>query len=393
MNDMPANEESRWYPIHRNTPPFTPPGTVVVDPEAPAPVIHVMAFGPDEVIEEHIRDVADIERFRHRSPVLWVNVDGLGDAEVIRRIGEMFHLHRLALEDVVHVHQRAKVEQYEEHLFIVARMICPADFLQTEQLSMFLGRDFVITFQEMPGDCLDALRLRIREKRGRVRQAGADYLAYALLDTVTDAYFPVLEEYGGELDQLEGVILDKPVDSNPASIHGIKSDLLLLRRSLWPLRETVGALMRESMPYITSETRLYLRDCADHTVQALDLVDVYRELADNLMELYHFTMSAQTNDVMRVLTMIATVFIPVTFVASIYGMNFRPEASPWNMPELSWMFGYPAALSLMAAIAGAIVYFFWRKGWLASLIPPRRHATPPEAHSRSDVDRENRNRP
>ncbi|MEW6297764.1 MAG: magnesium/cobalt transporter CorA [Thermodesulfobacteriota bacterium] len=359
----------------RRTPPGAPPGTLVVDPTAPPPVVRVIAYGPHEVVEQEVTDPGRIRDFLGRWPVTWVNVEGLGDAGTVRALGELFGLHPLALEDVIHVHQRAKVEQYDAYHFIVARMVRLDESVGSEQLSLFLGHNFVLTFQEgYPGDCLEAVRTRLRKGQGQIRGAGADYLAYALLDAVVDCYFPVLEEYGERLEQLEAELIARPGAEAVSRLHTIKRDLLALRRALWPQREAFNTLLRDDAPLITHETRLHLRDCYDHTVQLIDLVETYRELSADLMDVYLSSVGNRTNEIMRVLTVIATVFMPLTFIAGVYGMNFNPAASPWNMPELNWYWGYPFSLTLMAGVAFAQLVFFWRRGWLGAPLAGRRVA-------------------
>ncbi|MGH7962721.1 MAG: magnesium/cobalt transporter CorA, partial [Candidatus Binatia bacterium] len=362
---MKHKHKGRKARMRRRTPPGTPPGTLIVDPEAPQPVIHVVAYGPQDVTEQDLADPRQVRDFLGKWPVTWVNVEGLGNAETISQLGEIFGLHRLALEDVINVHQRAKVEPYGEHYFVVTRMAKLNESLETEQLSLFVGKDFVVTFQEgYPGDCLEPVRERVRHKRGRIRDAGFDYLAYALLDAVVDCYFPVLEEYGERLETLEDAIIAQSDRDTIAHVHAIKRDLLTLRRILWPQREALNALLRDETPLLTPETRLYLRDCYDHTVQLIDLVEAYRELASDLTDIYLSSVSNRTSEIMRVLTVITTIFIPLTFIAGIYGMNFNSEASPWNMPELNWYWGYPFSLALMGVVVVAQLFFFWRKGWL-----------------------------
>ncbi len=352
--------------IHRRrTPPGAPPGTLIADPEAPPPQIHVFAYGPEQFHEQEITDLRQLASLFHHWPVLWVDIEGLGNVDTIKAVGEMFSLHRLALEDVLNVHQRPKIEQYNDLYFIVSRMVRIGDTLETEQLSLFLGSSFVLTFQEgKPGDCLEPVRERIREKRGRIRDVGLDYLAYALLDAVVDSYFPVLEAYGEQLEILEDEVMAHPERTVVAHVHDIKRNLLTLRRSIWPQREIFNALLRDETPLVTNETRLYLRDCYDHTSQIIDLVETYRELGADLTDLYLSSVSNRTNEIMRVLTVIATIFIPLTFVAGVYGMNFNPNSSPWNMPELNWPWGYPFALTLMGVCAALQLIFFWRRGWL-----------------------------
>jgi magnesium transporter len=350
---------------HRRMPPGTPPGTLMpVDLAAPHPLIRLMAYGPEEMIEQEVRNPRDVRAVLGQWPVMWVHVEGLGDIETIRTLGEIFALHGLALEDVIDVHQRPKVEEYGQYLYLVARMAVAGDQLETDQFSLFLSPHFVLSFDEHPGDCFDPVRERIRHKRGRMRDAGADYLAYALLDAIVDAYFPILEEYGERLDMLEDEVVAQPDHNIVARIHEVKRDLLTLRRAIWPQREAMNVLLRDITPLITDETRVYLRDCYDHTVQLMDLVETYRELGADLMDVYLSSVSNRTNEVMRVLTVIAVIFIPLTFIAGVYGMNFNPETSPWNMPELNWYWGYPFSLALMALIVIGQLAFFWRRGWL-----------------------------
>jgi len=269
-----------------------------------------------------------------------------------------------SLEDVVNLGQRPKVEEYDSHLFVVARMIEDDRSTRTEQLSIFLGERVVLTFQEHPGDCLDCVRKRIREGRGRIRTMGADYLMYCLLDAVVDAYFPHLDEINDRLEALEDEVMASPGSRTVAAIHQAKRDLVAIRHATAPLREAINTLLREADPRITENTRLYLRDCYDHVIRVAEAVDTHREVAGGLLDVYLSSVSNRMNDVMKVLTVIATMFIPLTFLAGIYGMNFDPEASPWNMPELRWYWGYPAFIVITVLIAILELAFFWYKGWL-----------------------------
>jgi len=357
----------RPWRVHR-APMYAPPGTLTADPGAARSTIRIIAYGPDSFVDQTINDPTKILECLHKHPVTWVNVDGLGDIETLKTLGEIFGLHKLAQADVLNVGQRPKVDEYENYLFIVSRMIDrqgdgqgdPKNDhrLGTEQLSMFMGRDYVLTFQEWSGDCLDAIRLRAKEKRGRVRDAGADYLAYAILDAVVDEYFPVIESYGDLLEQLEDEALVRPRPGTATRVHKIKRDLLVLRRAMWPLREAINALQRGTSTLITTETRLYVRDAYDHCVQILDLVEIYRELCTGLLEMYMTSITHRMNEVMKLLTIISTIFIPLTFIAGVYGMNFK------NQPEYEWTFGYPLVLSLMLAMCVVMLTFFHRKGWL-----------------------------
>ena len=361
--------------IERRTSPGAPPGSLVVDPQAPLPIIRVIAYGSEAVHEELVEDVSRIGSYLGRQPVTWVNVDGLGDAVVVRKLGEIFGIHRLALEDIINSHQRAKVDQYDNHLFVVGRMVEMADHVETEQLSLFLGKSYVLTFQERVGDAFDPVRERIRKAGGRVRNAGPDYLAYALIDAFIDNYFPVLEKYGERLESIEEDVLSRPEPVLVSRMHEVKRDLLTLRRAIWPLRETINSLVREPSPFISDETRVYFRDCYDHTIQIIDLLENYRDVASGLMEVYLSSVSNRLNEIMKILTMFTAFFIPLSLIAGIYGMNFNTARSPFNMPELNWYLGYPFVLGLMATVALGMVTFFRRKGWLRSRLGSREPET------------------
>jgi len=319
------------------------------------------------MVEQGIHQPRQVQDFLDKWPVVWIDVEGLGDAETVRVLGELLGLHRLALEDVLNVHQRPKLEQYPDYYFIVAHMVTYGEHCETEQLSLFLGKNFVLTFQEgKPGDSLEPIRERVRQKHSRIRDSGLDYLAYALLDAVVDGYFPILEQYGEQLESLEDEIVTRPSGDMVARVHAIRRNLLTLRRAIWPQRETFNALLREETSLVTNETRLHLRDCYDHTAQLIDLIETYRELGADLTDVYLSSISNRTNEIMRVLTVIATIFIPLTFIAGVYGMNFNPSASPWNMPELNWFWGYPLALTLMFTVAAVQLVLFRKRGWLGT---------------------------
>ena len=344
--------------------PGSTPGELVTSPDSPAPSIRVVAYDEGELFEEALTDLTQLAALRERWSTVWINVDGLGDTAVVQQLGQIFGLHPLALEDVVTVHQRPKVEVYGEYLFVVLRMPPTTERMETAQLSLFLGEGYVLTFQEQRGDWFDPVRARLRKGRGRIRGAGADYLTYALIDAVVDHYFPILEHYGERVEDLSDAVFQHPHDSLILQIHETKRDFMVLRRAIFPLRETLNALQRDDVPQIAAETRVYLRDAYDHVIQLMDLVETYREMSGGLMEAYQSSVGYRTNEVMRVLTIFATIFIPLTFVAGIYGMNFDREASPFNLPELGWAYGYPAFWGVMVLIAGALLLFFRRKGWL-----------------------------
>jgi magnesium transporter len=360
------------HPVHhppRRAAPGTPPGSFSADPSAPPPTMQVFAYGPDALEERAVTDLAELEALRGRHPVLWLNIDGVGHGPTVREIGRIFGLHPLALEDVVHTHQRSKVEDYGDHHFIVVRMAeLKQGELVTEQVSIFLGEDFVLTFQEDPGDGLDPLRERIRGARGRIRRSGADYLAYVLIDTVVDNYFPILDIYGERLETLEGDLLRAPRHDAALLLHDLRGELLALRRAAWPLREALHKLQHGETTPFRSDTMPYVRDAADHAVRILELIETYREFGAGLLEIHLSSMNNRMSEVMKVLTLIGAIFIPLNFLAALYGMNFNTAASPLNMPELNWYWGYPLALFLMALVVAAMLAFFHRKGWLVDLI-------------------------
>ncbi len=350
---------------HR-TEPGAPPGTIVPDPNAPRCDLHLIAYDAQEHVELRIDDPREIPPLLERYPVTWVHVESVGDAGMICQLGQLFKLHRLALEDVVHVHQRAKAESYGSYYFIVARMPDPEKSWVTEQISFFLGDRFVLTFGEWPGpDCLEPVRARIRAGWGRSRAARPDHLVYALLDAIVDHYFPLLEDCGERLDALEDDVMGGPAANVMPRVHAVKRDMLTVRRAIWPLRDAINTLLRDATPLISDETRVYLRDVHDHTIQIVDLVESYRDISSGITEVYLSSVSQRTNEIVKVLTVISTIFMPLTFIVGIYGMNFDTQASPWNMPELHWYWGYVLVWVVMVAVIVAMLLFFYRRRWLA----------------------------
>lgn len=357
-----------------HVPPGSAPGTLIAVPGSVEPKLDLLAYGPTDFIHKEIADVSELKDYIGKWPVVWVNVEGLGNIAKIQEIGDLFKIHHLALEDIINVHERAKVERYGDDLFLVMHMIELEKHLETEQLSVFTGKGFVVTFQEGPIDTLNPARERIRRGQGHIRQLGADYLVYSIIDSVLDNYFPILEEYGEILDELEDHIIQKPSTEVVANVHSVKRDLLILRRAVWPLREAINTLIRDTETLFSDETRIHMRDCYDHAVRIIDFIETYRELAADLMDVYLSSLSNRMNEVMKVLTIITTLFVPPTLVAGIYGMNFNTEISNWNMPELNWYFGYQFALALMFAMTLAVVGLLWYKGWLSVF----GHREPPE---------------
>lgn len=352
--------------FRRHTAPGAMPGTVQPDPQAQKPEIRIISYGPTELKEEPLPGVSRVEPLLHRRPITWVNITGLGDSRTVQELGRVFKLHPLALEDVVNVHQQPKAEFYGDSLFLVTRIPMKGPRLETEQISIFVGNGYVLTFQERAGDCFEPVRLRLRESRGQIRSEGPDYLAYTLLDSVVDAWFPVVEQYGDTLDEIDSLITTGDPTSTIPQLHAIRHELVRARRLFLRQREALGIMRRtdESTDLVKPETRIYLRDCQDHTTQIIDAIDTFREMCSDLREFHFSQVTDRTNETMRVLTVIATIFIPLSFFTGLWGMNFDTQSSPWNMPELEWQLGYPFALALMASIAGAMLLYFWRKGWL-----------------------------
>ncbi len=347
-------------------PPGASPGTLTAPADASPPRITVLAYDAEQMVEEELDDPAAISDYLESWPVSWINIDGLGDTTVVEQVGSVFGIHPLALEDVLNIRHRPKIEEYDEHIFVVTRMAGFDDQFEPEQVSLFLSSNYVLTFQERQGDCLEPVRNRLRTKKGKIRQRGPDYLAYAVLDAVVDGYFPVLEQMSERLEELEDEILRNPKTETVARIQGARHEMLTLRRSVAPQREIFNSMVRDGHDVIGEEVGVYLRDTQDHVIRIVEIAESYREVASGLMDLYMSSVSNRMNDIMKVLTIMATMFIPLTFVAGIYGMNFDPDVSPFNMPELRWFWGYPFALGLMVVMTVGLLVYFRRKGWIGS---------------------------
>ena len=341
------------------------PGSVTAVPGAQPPVIRVISYDADRVEERSVAHVSDLKSIRDWSAgVSWINVDGIGDPESLSQLGELYGLHVLALEDVVNVHQRPKFEDYGNTDFIVLRMPSLRPQLDLEQVSMFVGDRFVITIQERPGDCFDFLRDRIRNGKGRIRRRDGAYLAYSVLDAIVETFYPVVESYSDQLEEIESRVLANQTENVVGEVHAVRHDLRVLRRALGPTREVLSSMARADASDSEDDTHIFLRDCHDHTVQLMEALDTNRELASSLMDMHLSNVSMRMNEVMKVLTIIATIFMPLGFIAGLYGMNFDGDLSRWNMPELRWRYGYFFALGAMALTAIGLVLFFRSKGWL-----------------------------
>jgi magnesium transporter len=351
-------------PRPRYDPPGTSPGGRPPEPHSP-PRLSLFDFNARGFAEQPDASLDVCRQYFNSRNVTWVHVQGTPDRAALDALARAYELHPLAVEDVAHLGQRPKLEHFDEQLFTVLHWPrLTDDHVEITQVSLFLGPSWVVSFCEGDEDPFEPVRVRLRaEQPGRVRQRGADYLFYALLDLVVDHGFPLLESFSDRLEQLEDQVLNTADPNQLSQIHQAKRMLIVLRKTLWPQRDVVGTLSREEHPLLKAHTRPYLRDCYDHAFQILDLVESYREMASGLHDLYLSTISIRLNDIMKVLTIIATLFIPLSFLASLYGMNFDPRVSPWNMPELKWYFGYPMALGLMVLVAVGMLAFFRRRGW------------------------------
>lgn len=339
------------------------PGTLLVDADAPLPKMALIDYNATHAISQEVTTPEECATYLLNSEsVSWVDVQGLGSEDILQRLGHEFDLHPLVLEDLVNVTERPKIEDYEDYLVIIARMVVPKERIcgfHSEQVSLVLGKDYLLTVQEEPEhDCLEGVRSRILKGKGLIRKHKADYLAYSLLDAIIDGFFPVLEQYGERIEELEDEVIVNPSRQTLLQVYQIRRELLQLRRAIWPQRDMINALIRDCSDLISEEVRIYLRDCYDHAVQVMDMVETFRELATGLMDVYLSAVSNRMNEIMKVLTVVSSIFIPLTFLAGVYGMNFE------YMPELKWHWGYFVCLAVMAAIASGLVFFFWRRGWL-----------------------------
>lgn len=323
--------------------------------------IRIIDYDEAQFQEKEAKTVEDCFPFKEKPTVTWINIDGLHQVDIIEKIGKHFDIHPLVLEDILSTGQRPKMEDSKDYLFIVLKMLHydeEVSQIQSEQVSIVFGSNFLISFQESEGDVFDHVRARIRDGKGRIRKAGADYLAYALIDAIVDNYFIILEKLGENIEDLEEELVTNPKEETLQQIHTLKTEMLFLRKSVWPLREVISGLERGESPLINKETGIYLRDLYDHTIQVMDTVESFRDMVSGMLDTYLSSISNRMNAVMKVLTIIATIFIPLTFIVGIYGMNFR------FMPELQWHWGYFGVLLLMAVIAIFMVFYFRRKRWL-----------------------------
>lgn len=347
--------------------PGTVPGTLSVSNIHASPQLSLIDYNETQAIQTVLASPRECLEYLDTESVSWLNVQGLGDINMLQQMGDVFQLHPLVLEDIVNVPQRPKVERYGNQLVIITHVVTflpSGQGFASEQVSFVLGDNYLLTVQQNSvHDHFAPIRTRIQQAKGTIRRMGADYLAYTLLDAIVDGFFPVLEAYGEQLEILEDEVMLHPSQKTLQNIYHLKRDLSNLRHLIWLQRDTLASLLRDKDTFISRDLEIYVRDCYDHAIQLLDIVQSYREACAGLMEIYLSVMSNRMNEVMKTLTVISTIFIPLTFIAGIYGMNFNTAASPLNMPELNWYWGYPSAWLVMVLIAGGLVYFFWKRGW------------------------------
>lgn len=340
-----------------------PPGTLVHigEKKVERAKITIIDYDEAQFKEKEIERVEECFPFKDKPNVTWINIDGIHQVAILEKLGKHFDLHPLLLEDIMHTEQRPKMEDFGDYIFVVLKVLYwdeKDSEIKPEQVCLILGSNFVISFQEGAGDVFNPIRERIRKAKGRIRKMKADYLAYALVDTIVDHYFIILEKLGEKIEGMEEELVTNPTPETLQAIHTLKRELIFLRKSVWPLREAVNSLERGESSLIHESTGIYLRDVYDHTIQVIDTIETFRDMVSGMLDIYLSSISNKTNEVMKVLTIMATIFIPLTFIASIYGMNFK------YIPELEWHWGYPVILFVMVAVGISMLAFFRRKRWL-----------------------------
>jgi len=340
-----------------------PPGTLIHIGEKKTEQVRIKIIDYDEMHfeEKEVQAVEECFSFKDKSTMTWINIEGIHQVEILEKLGNCYGVHPLVLEDILNTDQRPKMEDIGDYIYIVLKMLYYDDKsngIITEQISLILSKNFVISFQEgKEGDVFDPVRERIRSGKGKIRKRGSDYLAYSLLDSIVDNYFIILEKLGEKIEVLEEELIANPTRKTLQIINNLKREMIFLRKSVWPLREVISGLERGESLLIDESTRIYLRDVYDHTVQVIDTVETFRDMLSGILDVYLSSISNKMNEIMKVLTIIATIFIPLTFIAGVYGMNFK------YMPELEWHWGYPLIMCFMAGIAVLMLFYFKRKKW------------------------------
>lgn len=344
------------------------PGSIIYvgEKKIEEPRISIIDYDEKSFQEKEVKNVEECFPFKESPTITWINIDGLHDTDIISKIGNYFGIHHLILEDIANTSQRPKFEESGKYIFVVLNMLYfdeKDNETKAEQVSFVFGTNFVISFQEQEGDVFNPIRGRIRDNKGRIRKSGADYLAYVLVDAVVDNYFIILEKLGEKIANMEDELVANPSTRKLQTIQDLKRDIIFLRKSVWPLREIISGLQRTESDLLQDSTAAYLRDLYDHTIQVIDTIESLRDMVSGMLDIYMSSISNKMNEVMKVLTIIATIFIPLTFIAGIYGMNFNPDVSFFNMPELNWKFGYMFAWGVMFSVASAMVIYFKKKRW------------------------------
>ncbi len=361
--------------LKRTPPPGSVPGTFIMPEDALPPKVVVYSYDKNGVIEKNLGGIEELKshfsEFKHLYH--WVSIRGIGDKQFLEGLAEYFSIHRLVLGDIVNVYQRPKLEEHAKHLFIVSRMLYQnsAGEMFNEQVSVFLGENYVISIQERHDEMLNPVKERLIHGKGYIRSSKPDFLAYAIIDAILDLFFPLLEKFGDYLDELEDELLsDIPKRRFMSEIQESKRELIIIRRTIWQERDKITDLLRTNTPLITESTRLFIKDAYDHSIQVMDIVESFREVTSSLMDIYLSSVNNRMNQIMKVLAVISTLFIPLTFIVGIYGMNFQRtnpvtgEAMPLSMPELYSPYGYFSVMVVMALIVCVQLYIFYRKGWL-----------------------------
>jgi len=323
--------------------------------------IRIIDYDEAQFQEKEAKTVEECFPFKDKPTVTWINIDGVHQVDIIEKIGNHFNIHPLVLEDIVNTGQRPKMEDFVNYIFVILKMLYYDEKInetKAEQISLILGSNFVISFQENEGDVFDPIRERIRSDRGRIRKMGADYLAYALIDTIVDNYFIILEKLGEKIEDIEDELVTNPALETLQTIHSLKREMIFLRKSVWPLREVISRLERWESPLIDKSLNIYLRDVYDHTIQVIDSIETFRDMLSGLLDIYLSSVSNRMNEIMKVLTIIATIAIPLTVITGIYGMNFQ------FMPELQLQWSYPLVLLAMLTLGILMIRYFRRKKWI-----------------------------
>ena len=340
-----------------------PPGSIVHigNKRAEKTKITIVDYNEEQFQEKEVKTVKECCPYKEKPTITWINIDGVHEEKIIEELGKIYNFHPLILEDIVDTDQRPKIKDFGDYIFIILKMHYydkENNEIKIEQVSLIFGKNYVISFQEREGDVFDSIRERIRNNIGRIRKARADYLIYALMDGIIDNYFTILEKLGEETEDLEAKVIKDPVPANLQIIYKLKSELIFLRKSVWPLREVISILEKGESVLIDKSTNIYLRDIYGHTIQVMDTVETLRDVISGTLDVYLSSVSNRMNEIMKVLTIVATIFIPLTFIVGIYGMNFQ------YMPELKWVWGYPIVLLGMLIIGIVMVIYFKRKKWM-----------------------------